>query len=81
MAKSSVKKAAADAAEFNPIGALTDLGFTSNVAFVGGFLSIIASLVTWFASRGKKDDRAQSDRWGIFIGLGIALKLEESKKV
>ncbi|PVZ94898.1 hypothetical protein DDQ50_11375 [Amnibacterium flavum] len=71
------------------MGALSDIGFTSNVAFVGGFVSIIASLVTWLASRGKKDDKAQSDRWGIFIGhwaptffaLGIALKLEESKKV
>ena len=43
-------------------------------------------LADYFASRAKKgNDKAQSDRWGIFIGhwaptffaLGVALRLEE----
>ena len=51
-----------------------------------GFASIGLSYLSYFISRGKKgDDKAQSDRWGIFIGhwaptffaLGVALKLEE----
>jgi len=40
---------------------------------------------TWIISRGRGDDKSQSDRWGIFIGhwaptffaLGLALKHEE----
>ena len=44
--------------------------------------------MAWLASQGKdSNDKAQSDRWGIFIGhwaptffgLGLALKLEEKK--
>ncbi|MCW2811598.1 MAG: hypothetical protein JWP61_2056 [Friedmanniella sp.] len=68
---------------------LSDLGLKSDYAYIGGFGSIVASLLTWFISRNKKgDDKAQSDRWGIFIGhwaptffgLGVALKLEENDK-
>lgn len=78
-------KAAQEAGPLNPIKALSDAGFRSEWAYLGGFVSILFSLLTWFVSRGKKDDRAQSDRWGIFIGhwaptffaLGIALKHEE----
>ncbi|RFA20049.1 hypothetical protein [Subtercola boreus] len=67
---------------------LSELGFKSEWAYLGGFGSIAVSLITWFVSRRKKgDSKAQSDRWGIFIGhwaptfmaLGIALKLEEDK--
>ena len=87
-AKKSARKAAQRAQSEglgNPIAALSAAGFRSEWAFVGGFLSIGLSLLSWSASRAKKDDRAQSDRWGIFIGhcaptffaLGIALKLEE----
>lgn len=67
---------------------LSELGVKSDYAYIGGFASIVLSYVTYFASRAKKgDDKAQSDRWGIFIGhwapslfaLGIALKLEETE--
>ena len=69
----------------NPIKALTDAGFKSEWAYLGGFASIGLSLATWLVSRGKHDDKAQSDRWGIFVGhwaptffaLGIALKHQE----
>lgn len=63
-------------------------GLKSNYAYIGGFASIGVSLVSWAVSRNKTGDaKAQSDRWGIFIGhwaptfmvLGVALKLEESK--
>ena len=65
---------------------LSRVGFTSEYAYIGAFASIGISLVSWFISRNKTgDDKAQSDRWGIFIGhwaptfmaLGVALKLEE----
>lgn len=61
-------------------------GFKSEYAYIGAFGSIALSLVSWVVSRNKTgDSKAQSDRWGIFIGhwaptfmaLGIALKLEE----
>jgi hypothetical protein len=65
---------------------LHGLGVRSEYAYIGGFASIVASYLSYFASRAKKgDDKAQSDRWGIFIGhwaptffaLGVALRLEE----
>ena len=68
------------------IKTLSELGVKSEYAYIGGFASIALSYITYFASRKKKgDDKAQSDRWGIFIGhwapsffaLGIALRLEE----
>lgn len=68
------------------ISALHNLGIRSEYAYAAGIASIGLSYVSYFASRSKKgDDKAQSDRWGIFIGhwaptffaLGIALKLEE----
>jgi hypothetical protein len=67
---------------------LHELGLKSEYAYLGGFASIVASLIVWFASRQKKGhDKSQSDRWGIFIGhwaptffaLGVALKLEEDE--
>ena len=69
----------------DPIKALSDVGFKSQWAYLGGFGSIGLSLASWLISRGKRDDKAQSDRWGIFIGhwaptffaLGIALKHQE----
>lgn len=69
----------------NPVKALSDAGFRSSWAYIGGFASIGVSLLSWLVSRNKAgDDKAQADRWGIFIGhwaptffaLGIALKLE-----
>ena len=70
----------------NPVKFVSDLGVQSKHAYWGGFASIVIALVAWLASQGKdSSDKAQSDRWGIFIGhwaptffaLGIALKNEE----
>jgi hypothetical protein len=77
---------AIESAAFNPIASLHNAGFRSEWAYIGGFASIIVSLIAWSFSRNKKsDDKAQADRWGIFIGhwaptffaLGLALKQEE----
>jgi hypothetical protein len=71
---------------FNPIARAHEMGIRSEQhAYTAGFASIALSILMWLASRAKKDDRAQSDRWGIFIGhwaptfftIGIALKHEE----
>ena len=65
---------------------LHEMGVKSEYAYIGGFASIVLSYLSYFASRAKRgDDKAQSDRWGIFIGhwaptffaLGVALRLEE----
>jgi hypothetical protein len=70
----------------NPIKFVHDLGIKSEHAYIGGFASIVIALLAWLVSRGKKgDDKAQSDRWGIFVGhwaptffaIGLALKHEE----
>jgi hypothetical protein len=75
-----------DITEFDPIEKAHDLGVRSNHAYLGGFISIIIAIVAWSLSRGKpSDDKAQSDRWGIFIGhwaptffaIGLALKKHE----
>jgi hypothetical protein len=79
-------KAAQSAGVLNPIQALHRAGFKSEWAYLGGFVSIGVSISAWLASRANKsDDKAQSDRWGIFVGhwaptffaLGLALKNEE----
>lgn len=68
------------------VSALHNLGIRSEYAYAAGVASIGLSYASYFISRGKSgDSKAQSDRWGIFIGhwaptffaLGIALKLEE----
>ena len=71
------------------IKTLSGVGIRSEHAYIGGFASIGLSVLSYFASRkiSKKDadNKAQSDRWGLFVGqwaptffaLGIALKLEE----
>lgn len=66
----------------NPIKALSDAGFKSEYAFWGGFGSILLSFVSWAISKKATDDKAQADRWGIFVGhwaptwfaLGVALQ-------
>ena len=71
----------------DPVRALSDAGFRSGWAYIGGFASIGLSLAAWAISRRTNSDRAQADRWGIFIGhwaptffaLGIALKQEEQE--
>jgi hypothetical protein len=46
-----------------------ELGVKSEYAYIGGFASIAFSYLSYLASRAKKGhDKAQSDRWGIFIG-------------
>ncbi|HEY5978141.1 MAG TPA: hypothetical protein VIT41_00780 [Microlunatus sp.] len=82
------KSAAQDLAERSSgvVSALHNLGIRSEYAYAAGVASIGLSYASYFISRGKSgDSKAQSDRWGIFIGhwaptffaLGIALKLEE----
>ncbi|MEH0109716.1 hypothetical protein V6N00_08350 [Tersicoccus sp. MR15.9] len=65
---------------------LHEAGVRSEWAYAGGFASIALSFIAWGVSRAKPgDSKAQSDRWGIFVGhwapsffaLGVALKLEE----
>jgi hypothetical protein len=71
--------------EFDPIEKAHDLGLRSNHAYIAGFVSIGLSLGAWLASRGTKGDKAQADRWGIFVGhwaptffaIGLALKARE----
>jgi len=72
--------------EFDPIQKAHDLGLRSSHAYLAGFGSIALSLGSWLVSRANKtDDKAQSDRWGIFIGhwaptffaIGLALRSKE----
>lgn len=79
-------KAAQSAGVLKPIEALHRAGVKSEWAYLGGFVSIAVSLGAWLASRANKnDDKAQADRWGIFVGhwaptffaIGLALKHEE----
>jgi len=39
----------------------------SNLCFVAGFLSVIASIAIWFLLR--EPDLAHAERFGIFVGL------------
>ncbi|GAA2176093.1 hypothetical protein GCM10009846_28510 [Agrococcus versicolor] len=82
MAKATIEKAAG----LDPIRIAHGLGLRSSHAYVAGFASIGLSFTSWLVSRTKPDDsRAQSDRWGIFVGhwaptflaIGLALKHEE----
>ncbi|WP_431813535.1 hypothetical protein [Kocuria sp. cx-455] len=48
---------------------LHDAGIRSEYAYAAGMGSIALSFVSWGLSRVKKtDSKAQSDRWGIFVG-------------
>jgi len=69
------------------IAALSNAGVKSDWAYAGAFAAIGLTYVSYFSSRGKKgDDKAQADRWGIFIStwpptllaLGNALKIAET---
>lgn len=68
------------------INLLHRTGVTSEVAYLAGLASIVASIAAWATSRSKESaPAAKAERWGIFIGLwaptfmqiGNALKLEE----
>ena len=39
----------------------------SNICFVAGFVSVVASIAIWFMS--KEPDLAHGERFGIFVGL------------
>ena len=41
----------------------------SDICLYLGFLSIIASIVTWFSA--SRENRAYGERFGIFIGLWV----------
>ena len=65
------------------------LGVRPDYCYAAGLGSIGLSFVSWGLSRVKPDDsKAQSDRWGIFVGhwaptffaLGNALTLQEQKQ-
>ncbi|MCU1480428.1 MAG: hypothetical protein JWQ19_1214 [Subtercola sp.] len=79
-------KKAIETVGFDPIKTAHDLGIRSNHAYIAGFASVVIALSAWLISRRNKNhDKAQSDRWGIFVGhwaptffaIGIALKNEE----
>ncbi|MBO0811898.1 MAG: hypothetical protein J2P23_07600 [Microlunatus sp.] len=67
---------------------LSELGIKSDYAYAAAFASIGMTYLAHFTHRAKKSsDKAQADRWGIFVGtwaptmfgLGTALRLEELK--
>jgi hypothetical protein len=45
----------------------SNIRLLSHICFVGGFVSIIASIVIWFLF--KQPDAAHGERFGIFVGL------------
>lgn len=67
---------------------LSELGVKSDYAYIGAFASIGLSWLSYAVSQAKKGtDKAQSDRWGLYVGnwaptllaLGIALRIEEDQ--
>lgn len=46
-----------------------NLRLLSDICLYAGFVSIVASVVTWFTA--SKEDRAYGERFGIFIGLWV----------
>jgi hypothetical protein len=50
---------------------LKSLGYSANLSYALGFLSVIASIVIWFTQGGKDGGEvaASGERFGIFIGL------------
>ncbi|MER7797586.1 hypothetical protein [Microbacterium sp. NPDC096154] len=83
--KNMVQTEMATTSRLNPVAMLRRWGVRSSHAYLGAFLSIGLSVVSWLLSQGKDNPRSQSDRWGLFVGewaptlfaLGVALKLEE----
>ncbi|QDP96005.1 hypothetical protein FOE78_08930 [Microlunatus elymi] len=68
------------------INKLREIGVKSDYAYIGAVASIGLAYLSHYSSRLRKNsDKAQADRWGIFVGtwaptlfgLGIALRLEE----
>ncbi len=46
-----------------------NLRLLSDICLYAGFLSIIASIITWFTA--SRENRAYGERFGIFIGLWV----------
>jgi hypothetical protein len=46
-----------------------NLKLLSDITLYLGFLSIVASIVTWFTA--SRENRAYGERFGIFIGLWV----------
>ena len=71
------------------ISKLSEMGVTSDMAYYAGFASIGLTFLTWLASVKKEDaGKDAAERKGLFVGewaptffaLGVALRLEESKR-
>jgi hypothetical protein len=45
------------------------LQMLSSLSLAAGFLSIVASMVSWFSKGGNNRDEAE--RWAIFLGLWV----------
>ena len=50
---------------------LKSLGFSANLSYALGFISVIASIVVWFTQGGTDtgESGAAGERFGIFVGL------------
>jgi len=51
---------------------LKALGFSANLSYALGFLSVIGSIVVWFTQGGTNHEDlagASGERFGIFVGL------------
>jgi hypothetical protein len=50
---------------------LKSLGFSANLSYALGFISVIASIVVWFTQGGTDagEAGAAGERFGIFVGL------------
>ena len=51
---------------------LKALGFSANLSYALGFLSVIGSIVVWFTQGGTNPEDlagASGERFGIFVGL------------
>jgi hypothetical protein len=68
---------------------LHEMGVKSDYAYMGAMASVGLTYISYLTSRAKKgSDKAQADRWGIFIAtwaptlfaFGTALRLEEEEK-
>jgi hypothetical protein len=57
--------------EFIVLRKLKSLGYSANLSYALGFLSVIASIVIWFTQGGTDggESGASGERFGIFIGL------------
>jgi hypothetical protein len=51
---------------------LKSMGYSANLSYALGFISVIASIVVWFTQGGSGSDemaKAAGERFGIFVGL------------